>query len=90
MANKGRALTIDLINHQLAGKDRERGFTMRVHYNSYMFARQYSIVIFDQGDPPFTKTINFRKLADAVNVARKMDSVCEKSRYYGIREATTR
>jgi len=90
MANKCRALTIDVMNSSLKSKDTERGFSMRIHYTSWMFRRQYSIVMFDPCDMEFGRSIDFRYLKDAVEVARKLDRACEKSQRFAVKEATTR
>ena len=90
MANKTRGLTLDLINTQLQDKDAERGFSIRVKYTPYMFRRQFKVVAFDRGMTGFFEEQEFRKLEDAVNCARKMDVLIERSQNWAVREATTR
>jgi hypothetical protein len=81
MANKSRALTLDLINNQLSKGDNSRGFSLRVKYTPFMFKRNYSIVAFDYSMTGFHKDMRFRRLEDAVNVVRDIEDMLEKSRY---------
>jgi hypothetical protein len=86
MANKSRALTLDLINNQLSKGDNSRGFSLRVKYTPFMFKRNYSIVAFDYSMTGFHKDMRFRYLEDAVNVVRDIEDMLEKSRYHERRE----
>ena len=55
MANKARAIALDLINYQLKNRDVGRGFSMRIVFQERMFARQYYILGWEGGyvlNPP--------------------------------------
>ena len=87
MANKARAIALDLINHQLKGKDIARGFTLRIIFQERMFARQYYILGYEGG---IDTKLYFRHLEDAIACVREIDKMCERSQKEAVREATTR
>jgi hypothetical protein len=87
MANKARALALDLMNHQLKGKDIARGFTMRIVYTPKLFARQFYILGWEGG---IDTKLYFRHLEDAIACVREIDKMCERSRKEAVRQATTR
>ena len=87
MANKARAIALDLINHQLKGKDFARGFTLRIIFHERMFARQFYILGYEGG---IDTKLYFRHLEDAIDCVREMDEMCERSQKEAVREATQR
>ena len=87
MANKTRALALDLINIQLRDKDIERGFSLRVIFQERMFARQFYILGYDWG---IDTKLYFRHLEDAIDCCREIDKMCERSQREAVREATRR
>lgn len=88
MANKSRAIALDLINHRLAGKDTSRGFLLRVMYEPKLFGKQYRVATFDM--PGKDYDIYFRGLERAINTAKFIDVMCEVSQRHAVREATQR
>lgn len=87
MANKSRAIALDLINHQLKGKDIQRGFSMRIIFQERMFARQFYILGYDGG---IDTKLYFRHLEDAIECVREIDKMCERAQREAVREATNR
>ena len=87
MANKARAIALDLINYQLKNRDVGRGFSMRIVFQERMFARQYYILGWEGG---VDTKLYFRYLEDAIDCVREIDKMCERSQREAVREATTR
>lgn len=78
MANKSRALTLDLVNNDLKRSDSSRGYQMRVVYTPFMFARCYRVIAHNYGGG-LVVDLRFRFLSDAVDTARAINLMSEKT-----------
>lgn len=85
MANRARALGLDLINTWLSEYERERGFTMRVQYVQRLFRSFYHVSAFDGHS--YVVSIKFYNLSDAICAARDIEKLLKKSREHVAREA---
>ena len=91
MANKARALALDLMNNALRKKDDRRGFEMRVVFTPKWFGRQYSVSTYGLDRETFKDVDMYHdNLVTAIKTAEFIDNMIEVGQRNAVREATNR